>query len=290
VSYNGTTYDWKSVAYQSDKDDMVLVTPNGSLYYLGRSVHANNVNVNVTPIPAVSTLDIEPSILYALNAGVTQKGIIPKSNKIVLIYIDAFGYQRYEDSQSMGIVNNITALGEPIKAVCVFPSVSQPNAKAMVTGVGPDLEKGDFWSYIPDNETVLDILNGQNKTAIWVDGDSAPVQVSSAVYNTDKNGDGSQDDEAADAAIQQYKAGADLVIVHFDSTDKVMHQSGPNSTSAEAAVKRADALVGKIESNLDNGTTLVVWADHGCHTTKDGGDHGTLQPDDMYIPIFVHTV
>lgn len=213
-----------------------------------------------------------------------------KTDHVVLIYIDAFGYQRYEDSAKLGLVNNISALGEPIKAHAVYPSVSQPNAKAMVTGVDTDLEKGGFRSYMPNNETMLDILDQEGKKAVWVDGETAPVYVNGTVLNKDKNGDGSEDDEAADAAIAQYKSGASLVIVHFDDTDSIMHKYGPDSPQAEAAVKRTDALVGRIVASLDKGTAVVVWADHGCHESEGTGDHGMLIPDDMDVPIFMHYI
>jgi hypothetical protein len=291
VTINGTTYDWKSAAYVSDKDDMPLVTPNGSLYYRGQFARVDNVEVSITDKPGTSTLDIEPSVLYALDAGVTEKGILPeKTDRVVLIYIDAFGYERYLNSTRSGLVGNVSALGTPIKALAVYPSVSQVNAKAMATGVGSNLVKGDFRSEVPDNDTMLDILNRQGRKAVWVDGTASPVDIDGLLYNNDTNRNGSGDDEAADAAIRQYKAGASLVIVHFDSTDKIMHQLGPDSPQAEAAMKQADALVGRIVASLDRGTAVVVWADHGCHTTKDGGNHGTLLPDDMYVPIFVHYV
>jgi phosphopentomutase len=42
-----------------------------------------------------------------------------------------------------------------------------------------------------------------------------------------------------------------------------------------------------MRESLDPGTVLVVWADHGCHPSGNGGDHGTLLPEDMYIPVFI---
>lgn len=290
VTYGGTTYDWKSAAYSSDKDDMPLVTSNGSLYFQGRWARADNINVTVTDKMNITTLDVAPSVLYALGAGGKEDILANNTSRVVLVYIDAFGYQRYVSSTRVGIVDNLSAIGPPIKAMAEYPSISQVNSKAMVTGLAPDLSKGSFRSYIPDGETMIDAVNRQGKKAVWVDGSSAPVKIDGTILNDDKNGDGSADDDAADAAIAQYRAGADLVIVHFDSTDTTMHQMGPDSPQAEAAVKRADAMVGRIESSLSKGTVLIVWADHGCHPTKDGGDHGTLIPDDMYIPIFIRYV
>lgn len=291
VSYGGITYDWNVVAQSSNDDAPMLVTQNGSLYYAGKSADFDDIEVTVAEKPNVSTLDVEPSVLYALDAGVTKPGFLPeKADHVVLIYIDAFGYQRYEESAKLGLVNNISALGAPIKAHSVYPSVTQPNAKAMVTGVDTDLVRGDFRSYIPYNETMVDILDKQGKKAVWVDGDVAPVYLNGTILNRDTNGDGSDDDEAADAAIGQYKSGASLVIVHFDDTDSIMHKYGPDSPQTEAAVNRTDALVGRIVSNLDKDTAVVVWADHGCHESEGTGDHGMLIPADMDIPIFVHYV
>jgi phosphopentomutase len=67
-----------------------------------------------------------------------------------------------------------------------------------------------------------------------------------------------------------------------------MHQYGPYSPQGEASTKLADELVGRMMANLDPGTVLIVWADHGCHASGNAGNHGTLLPADIYIPIFVY--
>jgi hypothetical protein len=65
-----------------------------------------------------------------------------------------------------GLVANISSPGEPVKALCVYPSVSQNNARALVTGRPPDLAKGDFRSYMPAGETMLDIVDSQGRKAV----------------------------------------------------------------------------------------------------------------------------
>lgn len=287
VSYGGAAYNWTAVMESADKDEYALVEPNGSIFYNGTSSRIDNMNVTTAAIPAVSTLDIEPSVLYALNAGGRDDLIHQKANRAVIFYVDALGYSRYMDAKSRGLVNNISSIGEPIEAVSVYPSVTQTNAKAMVTGQAPDLVRGDFRSYLPYNDTMLDILDRQGMHAVWVDGNSAPVKLNDTVLNVDRNGDGSQDDEAIDAAISEYAAGENLVVVHFKDTDTIMHRYGPYSPEGLASVKRADALIGKMLPVLDNGTLVIVWADHGCHAVPGGGNHGTLIPDDMYISIII---
>jgi predicted AlkP superfamily pyrophosphatase or phosphodiesterase len=108
--------------------------------------------------------------------------------------------------------------------------------------------------------------------------------------NIDMNGDGSEDDEVTAAAIGEYRAGADFMVVHFKDTDTIMHDHGPYTPEGRASVKTADAEIGKILESLDNGTVVVIYADHGCHTARRGGNHGTLIPDDMYIPLIVGRV
>jgi hypothetical protein len=292
VAYNGTTYNWTSVAYQSDKDDMPMVTPNGSIYYQGEWAHVDNVNVSTTEKTNVTTLDLEPSILYALNAGVSTPGLLTnKTSQVVIIYIDAFGYQRYEDSAEQGLIPNISALGTPIKAMGVYPSFSQPNVRSLMTSQAPNLSQGNFQSTMPDNETMFDILDQHGMKAVWIDAGNPPgITVNGMISINNTNNTYLADEEAANIAIQQYKAGANLVIVRLDSTDKSMRSTGIDSPQAVASVRLADELTGKIVSSLNNGTAVIVWADHGCHPTKDGEDHSTLLPDDMYIPITVHYV
>ena len=297
VSYNNTTYDWYSMVYQYDDDDTPSVTPNGSIYHAGTWTQVTNVNVTTTPLMNVSTLDLAPSILYALNAGVSTPGLLPnKTNQVVILYIDAFGYNWYQDflnvskdnftaindSPNQSIISNISILGTPVQAMCVYPSFTNPNCKALLTGVGPNLFKGDFASTEPDNETIFDVLNARGMTAAWIDTSYLVVDVNNSFTCGTPGAE-------VNEALQQYDDGTNLTVIHFDQFDKEVDEYGPSSTEAEGAVQQVDAEVGQILSHLNNGTEVIVWADHGCHPTKDGGNHYTLVPDDMYIPIIVYT-
>lgn len=288
ISYNGTVYNWTDAASAASKDIPMLVEPNGSVYYAGKRAMPTDINVTLADKPGVSTLDVAPSILYALDAGGRDDLIHEKASRVVLFYLDAFGYERYQDARQRGLISNISSLGEPVKAVCVYPSITQNNAKAMATGLAPNLSRGDFRSYLPYNDTVFDILERKGLKAVWVDGNSPPVAVNDTVFALDENGDGSADDEVTAAAIDEYRAGADFMVVHYKDTDLEMHEYGPYSPEGLASVKTADVEVGEVLKSLDNGTVVVIYADHGCHNlTGGGGNHGTLLPDDMYIPLVI---
>jgi hypothetical protein len=275
ISFAGTTYDWKTVVESIDEDALVLVEKDGSIYYNGTTAKVANVDVAVGEKTSASTLDVEPFMLNALGAG----------GRAVIFYVDALGYDRYADALQRGLAANMSSVGKPIKAMAVYPTITQVNAIAMMTGKGPDLAKGHFRSALPGNDTMSDILGREGIRCLWVDGTSAPVKLNGTVLNVDRNGDGSEDDEVADAAIKAYMDDAGLVVVHFSETDDVMHLHGPYSPEGLASVNATDALVGKVLHNLDKGTLVVIWGDHGCHPVPGGGNHGTLAGEDMYVPI-----
>lgn len=287
ISFGGTAYDWKSVVESVDVEPHMLVEPNGSIFFDNHSYAVDNIDVATAEKPSVSTLDIEPSVLYAFGAGGRDDLIHEKTDRMVIFYVDAMGYDRYEDALSQGMAKNMSSLGQPIKAIAVYPTITQVNSKAMMTGKDTDLARGNFRSVLPYNDTIFDILERQGLQCVWVDGFTAPIAVNRTVLNIDKNGDGSDDDEAAAAAIQEYKGGADLIVAHFVDPDQSMEIYDPYSKEGLESVGKTDALIGKVLQSMDKGTLVVVWADHGCHTLPDGGYHGSLAEEDMYVPIII---
>jgi phosphopentomutase len=125
---------------------------------------------------------------------------------------------------------------------------------------------------------------------VWIDGVSAPVFLGDYItYRPDADHDGHDSDEIADEAIRQYRKGTNLIIVHFKDTDLKAHANGPESKEATDALQDADATIGRIDAALQPGTVVVVYADHGGHDVITGGNHGTLIPEDMTVPLIVYS-
>ena len=290
ISFGGNTYDWEKVVESADVEPHMLVEPNGSIFYGNKTFTVDNIDVTTAEKPAVSTLDIEPSVLYAFGAGGRDDLIQEKTDRMVIFYVDAMGYDRYEDALSQGMAKNMSSLGQPIKAIAVYPTITQVNSKAMMTGKDTDLSRGNFRSVLPYNDTIFDILERSGLQCVWVDGRTAPIQVNRTVLSSPASDYDVQDEAVADATIQQYTTGANLIVAHFVGPDESMAQYDPYSEEGLEAVGNTDALIGKVLQSMDKGTLVIVWADHGCHTLPDGGYHGSLAPEDMYVPIIVgHT-
>jgi predicted AlkP superfamily pyrophosphatase or phosphodiesterase len=214
------------------------------------------------------------------------------AEKVVVFYVDGMGYDRYMEARDLGIIDNITALGEPIMAVCQYPSVSQVNADSLVTGLPSDIRAGDFRSYYPSGKTVLESVEDKGMTALWVAGRSTPTNMGDLVLCLKTfNSNGYEADEVADEAIRQYcDEDIDLLFVHFKDPDKIQHLDGPFSEKGRASLEYVDEQLGRVADVLEPGTVVVVFADHGGHNTIAGGNHGTLLPVDMVVPVIVHVV
>lgn len=98
-------------------------------------------------------------------------------------------------------------------------------------------------------------------------------------------------DEVADEAIRQYcDEDIELLFVHFKDPDKLQHINGPFSEKGRDSLEYVDGQLGRVLDVLEPGTVVMVFADHGGHNTIAGGNHGTLLPVDMIVPIIVHVV
>lgn len=291
VSFDGRTYNWSDVAYNAELDLPFLVLPNGSIYD-GMSIsRADNIDVVLTEKPNHTTLEITPSILYALGAGGEEDLIKQKSKRVVVFYIDGMGYKRYSQARALGLIDNISAMGEPIKALDQYPSISQVNAIALVTGQPSDLRAGGFRNAYPSGSTVLDLVSEKGMTAEWVGGKTSPVNLGDRMdLVRNFNDNGYEADEVATEAIWDYGDDVNLLFVHFKDTDTKQHLSGPFSDTGMASMEYVDQQFGRVINNLAPGTIVVVFADHGGHNTVAGGNHGTLLPEDMVVPIIVHTI
>jgi phosphopentomutase len=88
------------------------------------------------------------------------------------------------------------------------------------------------------------------------------------------------DDEVAARAQSALSARPDLIFIHLPQVDLTGHAKSWMSVDYLAAVRRADAAVGRIVASLSPDTTLIVTADHGGQ----GQNHGSDDRQDTTIP------
>lgn len=284
--------DWADIAYCSYRDIPVLVDSHGGINAFGESIPGDDVFVATADKPRNSIMDIAPTVSEAL--GMQGGNYDGKSlahvnaSQVVVLYIDALGWYRYHRAKEMGITSNISLLGDPVMASSVYPSISVVNAAAIVTGVYPEKSGIDRW----DNRTILvdtslDLAKRSNVSAAWIDSMKPPISLKEGIINVPDE-DSITDDEVIDRAISEHNKGMRLIYAHIAYTDKMLHMTGSYSQESQEAIAHADVLTGRLLEYIRPGTLVIIVADHGGHDIAGGmGDHGSLLPHDMLIPIFL---
>jgi hypothetical protein len=287
--YAGGEYvKWADAAYHSLWYIPVIVTPDCSLSIFGKPGDGHDIAVVTASRPERSILDVAPTAGEALGLKGDFDGTSGRqgnASQVVVLYVDALGWQRYE--WATPVMSNLSSLG-PSAACDVYPSISNVNAAALITGVMPERSGVDRWerrTMIADN--LIDIALRNGVSAAWIDGPRQPVSLDRGIVSVnDSDGDGVTDDEIMARAVAEYENGTRLLYVHLYDTDRTLHISGPYSRRSLDAMARADVLIGSMVSRLKPGTLLIITADHGGHDIEEGrGDHGTLLPQDMIVPL-----
>lgn len=293
IGGRGQYIDWEDVAGRSLWYVPALILPEGGVSLFGERLADRDIAVVTVPRPELSVLDVAPTAGGALGLRGNFDGkdlCCVNVSQVVVIYVDGVGWYRY--LQARPAMENLSALG-PVQACCVYPSISNVNSAAMLTGQLPEHSGIDHWGMReigPDNVVTMALNNGVS--AAWVDGPRPPVFLRQGIIKVDDtNGDGSWDDEIAGRAAAEYDKGTRLLYVHLFDTDRTLHAYGPYSAKSLESETRADALIGFLAGRLRPGTLLLVVADHGGHEITGGrGDHGSLLPQDMLVPLAIRLV
>lgn len=77
----------------------------------------------------------------------------------------------------------------------------------------------------------------------------------------------------------------DFVFLYLETTDSIGHEIGWGTEEYYKAAYHSFGLIEKIMSTLPKDYSVIILADHGGHDHT----HGTLDPIDMTIPLFVIT-
>lgn len=208
-------------------------------------------------------------------------------NKVLLIYIDGLGYELYEEAINLGYLPYISTLGKGIKALTVYPSITDVTFASMVTGETPKYtgihsrEKKEL-----EVDTIFDIASQQGKSSKIIEGNMRIViDEVETILNIDENKNGTIDDEIFETAKIELESPTDVLFVHFHSYDDFGHKYGPNSTEALNQLKILDSYVENMMSFFSG--DVIITSDHGMHNVGNGGEHGTFSPLDMFIPIII---
>ncbi|HHX44654.1 MAG TPA: PglZ domain-containing protein [Chloroflexi bacterium] len=288
--------DWAEVA------DDAWLRDDGRIVLNGEERTAATVTVTSPPEEALVTAhvtDVAPTICRALGIGApaTATGTAldaPSTERAVFIFIDGLGYRRYAAARERSLMPYLDSLGQPHLALGVYPSVTRVTSAAFLTGAMPAVNGVRSRNVrATDAETLLDVLVANGLTSVSVEGDSLAFNMrnTDVVLSGDRDGNGHTDDNTFANAMDVIATRMpDFLWVHFHGIDDLGHTYGPDAVEVDRKMTEVDGYVREMVNALPEGTLVIIGADHGMHAvSEDGrqGNHGTLQPADILVPLWV---
>ncbi|MGC9523226.1 MAG: alkaline phosphatase family protein [Anaerolineae bacterium] len=249
----------------------------------------------------VHLIDIAPTAAAALGLSVPSQATgrafasPPSVDHVLLLFIDGFGYLRYEEARDAGLIPNLVALGEPQLGLAAYPPSTVVCSAAILTGAPPEVngvvDRGTTRK--TEVETLFDVAAAAGLSVVAVEGDALAFNLRNAeiTLSGDRDGNGSTDDNVLANALEVLQGPMpDLLWVHFHGIDDAGHAHGPGALEEEAAIAGVDTAIGELLSTLPARTVVLIFADHGMHTVDEGerlGNHGNLIARDMLVPVWL---
>jgi predicted AlkP superfamily pyrophosphatase or phosphodiesterase len=227
-------------------------------------------------------------------AGVPRGGV---TRNVVLVSIDGL---RPDAIAAFGAENLLRLMEEgtyTLKARTIDPSKTLPSHTSMLTGEPPERHQV-LWNNVTSAERdVIELPNifsvarsrGYRTAAFFSKAKFQPLQREGTLDYSQAPGGwfGRWSSERTVSDIDKYLAEANpnLLFVHLTDPDAAGHRSGWMGKEYGAAVRAADAALGRLVRTADatygaGNYSLIVTADHGGH----GTNHGSSDPRDVTIP------
>ena len=296
IDVGSQNYAWEDIYLDS------WLLKNGQVQIGKKVLKVDSIRVIPPPETAQVTaklIDLAPTVANALGVDRPELttghplGDYP-ADRVVFIFLDGFGYLRYQEIKDEGIAPFLDSLGIPMLALSVYPSITKAATAAMITGTTPERNGvRDRSKRATKAETILDTLARANKTSIAVEGDALAFNMPNAeiILSGDRDGNGYSDDNTfANAMTVIQDRMPDFLWIHFHGIDDVGHTCGPHTDQEVAKINEVDGYLEEIFRVLPPDSLVLICADHGMHSVNEGdrlGNHGSLLALDMFVPIWV---
>jgi hypothetical protein len=214
-------------------------------------------------------------------------GFTGNDSSVLLIITDGMGYHQYEYAVEKGHAPFLGSISKASMALSVYQPVTNAGLAAMLTGRPPS-ENGIYSrkQRIPEVPTIMGEMLEQERAALLIEGDIQVIKTElEASLHSDRDSDGTIDDEIFEAAMENLEEGADFMAVHFHSIDDSGHGSGDLSPETMERIKIIDSYISQLVWGWQG--KVIITSDHGMHSTSGGGDHGQFRYEDMVVPYMI---
>ena len=250
-------------------DDLLVIGADG--FYLPGAGDTALAGVILDPPERIIT-DLHDQVLSLAGGG----------QRVMVIIIDGLGYQLYQEALRDDLAPTVTS-GRAEKALSVLPPITNVAVAAMMTGRTPDAtgvaQRGDRQPLVP---TLLETLSDLGLKGAFVGGSIGFLELGGEMVLS-LEGDHDSVDEAVYQNAREYaERDYDVLIVHFKDVDNLAHRHGPRAPQVREHLSRVDGYVEELFGEWDG--PRIILSDHGLHRTPEGGHHGELRFEDMFVP------
>lgn len=300
--YETTVYTTRRILelsrlYQHSASDGILVigskgeetffSDEGYLQLMDNSITYSTIS-RAKRIDNVKGLVINPTIGRTTDAYYDSLHYLEQGNKVMLLFLDGFGYHQYQLAKTEGYAPFISSLPEASKVMTVYQPVTNAGFAAMITGKTPE-ENGVYSRQQKDMlmESIFGKATALGKKSALVEGNIKILNTETEpILNLDSDNSGTTDEEVFSAAMALIQVDYDFMLVHFHGIDDRGHSYGDTDTRTLNQIQQVDEYVRQL-SRLWDGKIIII-SDHGMHETDEGGSHGTLRYQDMFVPYIVY--
>lgn len=287
------TYTWDDIA------ESAFVSETGDILIDGAVIPVDAIDIQPSERMAeveLSIMDLSPTILKALNLPALpdaegEARFDLEAQRAVIILTDGTQYDKLNAMLAAGELPFFASQEKIYCGLTVYPSVTVASSAALFTAAPPSVNKVYGHGFrTTEARTLFDVVTENGGIAIAVEGSSLPFNLRNAeiTLSGDKDGNGYSDDNVFQNAMDVIENNMPTMLyVHFHEIDDMGHSYGENSPEYEEALIRVDQYIDQLVEAIPADTLIIITADHGMHTTSDGGNHGTLAAADMLIPITI---
>ncbi len=261
--------------YLSESDGMIEIAENQINYV---SVSKDKVYRNIEGV------FIDPPNHSVMDSFYDAQHYLDQAVPVLIVFIDGFSYDEYENFINQWPESFLASVETFDQATSVFKPVTNAGYAAMVTGQPPS-ENGILDRSYREVKapTIFDYAEKKGLSHFVIEGNTSIITLNTElVLSNDVNGDGYSDDEIFENGLEYVKNDYDLGLVHFHSVDDYGHLTGANSDEVMERILTIDGYTRQLVKNW-SGKVIIV-ADHGMHSTPDGGSHGEFRAEDLLIP------
>lgn len=228
-------------------------------------------------IPLMSNKDAFYDTLYYLESG----------RKVMVVMLDGFGFHQYQYAFKNDYLPFLSDVENVQQVLSVYRPVTNAGLAAILTGKGPE-ENGVFSRknkklLVPD---LFEIAAEMGFKSLYIEGNIKILNTGiEPLLNPDLNGNGTTDDEVFNSTLENINGDFSLVFVHFHGIDDSGHDFGDLDRRTMEVIKRTDSYLQELIRKWSG--IVIITADHGMHSIANGGAHGSVLYQDMFVPYII---